>query len=136
MPRSWRLLLVVFLVRMWRLNACERLMLPLARTLNRLAAPLLVFILGMTDSFSDAPGGYTGAGREKIHHTERGRIVELGAKVKDRMAWLKGRRKEVYEPLKTATENGAPPSEIQFFEARRPWWQRWLRRAVAPSATS
>ena len=25
------------------------------------------------------PGGYTGAGREKIHHTERGRIVELGA---------------------------------------------------------
>lgn len=23
------------------------------------------------------PGGYTGAGREKIHHTERGRIVEL-----------------------------------------------------------
>jgi 2-iminoacetate synthase len=25
------------------------------------------------------PGGYTGAGKEKIHHTERGRIVELGA---------------------------------------------------------
>jgi 2-iminoacetate synthase len=25
------------------------------------------------------PGGYTGAGREKIHHTQRGRIVELGA---------------------------------------------------------
>lgn len=25
------------------------------------------------------PGGYTGAGREKIHHTERGRIVELAA---------------------------------------------------------
>ena len=25
------------------------------------------------------PGGYTGAGREKIHHTERGKIVELGA---------------------------------------------------------
>jgi 2-iminoacetate synthase len=25
------------------------------------------------------PGGYTGAGREKLHHTERGRIVELGA---------------------------------------------------------
>src|SRR5204862_4951959 len=25
------------------------------------------------------PGGYTGAGAEKIHHTERGRIVELGA---------------------------------------------------------
>src|SRR5258706_703965 len=25
------------------------------------------------------PGGYTGAGKENIHHTERGRIVELGA---------------------------------------------------------
>ena len=25
------------------------------------------------------PGGYTGAGREKLHHTERGRIIELGA---------------------------------------------------------
>ena len=25
------------------------------------------------------PGGYTGAGREKIHHTERGKIIELAA---------------------------------------------------------
>jgi 2-iminoacetate synthase len=25
------------------------------------------------------PGGYTGAGREKLHHTERGRIVELAS---------------------------------------------------------
>jgi 2-iminoacetate synthase len=25
------------------------------------------------------PGGYTGAGRQNIHHTERGRIIELGA---------------------------------------------------------
>jgi 2-iminoacetate synthase len=25
------------------------------------------------------PGGYTGAGQSKLHHTERGRIVELGA---------------------------------------------------------
>src|SRR5205807_5338822 len=25
------------------------------------------------------PGGYTGAGKEKIHHTERGKIVEVGA---------------------------------------------------------
>jgi 2-iminoacetate synthase len=25
------------------------------------------------------PGGYTGAGKEKIHHTQHGRIVELGA---------------------------------------------------------
>jgi 2-iminoacetate synthase len=25
------------------------------------------------------PGGYTGAGKEKLHHTEKGRIVELGS---------------------------------------------------------
>jgi len=25
------------------------------------------------------PGGYTGAGRDKLHHTEKGRIVALGA---------------------------------------------------------
>ena len=25
------------------------------------------------------PGGYTGAGKEKLHHTERGKVVELGA---------------------------------------------------------
>src|SRR5690606_37868298 len=46
-PRRWRLFLVVFLVRMWRLNACPRLMDPLPRTTKRLAAPRLVFILGM-----------------------------------------------------------------------------------------
>src|SRR6476661_8405435 len=47
-PRSCRLFLVDFLVRMWRLNACERLMLPLPRTRKRFFAPLLVFIFGMT----------------------------------------------------------------------------------------
>src|SRR5438132_12233165 len=50
LPRSCRLFLVVLLVRMWRLNACERLMLPLPRTRKRFLAPLLVFILGMTFS--------------------------------------------------------------------------------------
>jgi 2-iminoacetate synthase len=30
------------------------------------------------------PGGYSGAGREKIHHTERGRIVELAAGASER----------------------------------------------------
>lgn len=36
---------------MWRLNAMERLIEPLPRGLNRLAAPLLVFIFGMFHSF-------------------------------------------------------------------------------------
>src|SRR3989442_11775910 len=47
LPRSCRLFLVVLLVRIWRLYACERLMLPLPRTRKRFFAPLLVFILGM-----------------------------------------------------------------------------------------
>src|SRR4051794_39690060 len=47
--RIWRLRLVDFLVRMWRLYAPARLIEPLARTLKRLAAPRLDFILGMTD---------------------------------------------------------------------------------------
>src|SRR5215471_7828227 len=47
-PRRCRLFFVDFLVRIWRLNAWERLMLPLPRTRKRFFAPLLVFILGMT----------------------------------------------------------------------------------------
>src|SRR5262245_61457174 len=58
--RMWRLRLVVFLVRMWRLYAPARLIEPLPRTLKRLAAPRLDFILGMTErplSFRMTPGG-------------------------------------------------------------------------------
>src|SRR6266542_6138469 len=52
LPRSCRLFLVVLLVRMWRLYACERLMLPSPRTRKRFFAPLLVFIFGMIPTFS------------------------------------------------------------------------------------
>src|SRR3954462_15262933 len=56
--RSCRFVLVDFLVRMWRRYAAPRLMLPLPRTLKRLAAPFFVFILGMTSlSFRMTPGG-------------------------------------------------------------------------------
>src|SRR5437762_6620748 len=47
LPRSCRLFLVILLVRMWRLYACERLMVPLPRKRKRFFAPLLVFIFGM-----------------------------------------------------------------------------------------
>src|SRR5690606_8317172 len=57
-PRSWRLFLVVFLVRMWRLNAWPRLMEPLPRTLKRFAAPFLVFILGMMQTLLMHDGGW------------------------------------------------------------------------------
>jgi len=44
----WRLRLDSFEVKMWRLNACPRLNLPVPVFLKRLAAPLCVFSLGMT----------------------------------------------------------------------------------------
>ena len=47
-PRNWRLVLVDFLVRIWRLNAEPRLMVPPGRTRKRFFALLLVFIFGMT----------------------------------------------------------------------------------------
>src|SRR5712692_9441624 len=59
--RSWRLFLVDFLVRMWRLNACERLTLPPARTRKRFLAPLLVFIFGMTNPFHFLFAAHSGA---------------------------------------------------------------------------
>jgi hypothetical protein len=45
-----RLRLVSFLVRMWRLKACLRLISPVPVSLNRFLAPDLVFILGMASS--------------------------------------------------------------------------------------
>jgi hypothetical protein len=44
---SWRLRFVPLEVRMWRLNACPRLILPVPVFLKRLAAPLCVFNLGI-----------------------------------------------------------------------------------------
>jgi len=48
--RRLRFLLVVLLVKMWLPKALERMIFPLPVALNRLAAPLLVLILGMTSS--------------------------------------------------------------------------------------
>src|SRR6516162_8019981 len=46
----WRLRLVPFEVRMWRLKACPRLNLPVPVFLKRFAAPLCVFNLGIAVS--------------------------------------------------------------------------------------
>jgi len=44
----WRLRLVTFEVRMWRLKACPRLNLPVPVFLKRFAAPLCVLSFGIT----------------------------------------------------------------------------------------
>src|SRR5437763_17080280 len=60
-PRRWRLRFWLFLVRMWRRFALLRLNLTLASFLKRFAAPLLVFIFGITTPvFSLAPGAPCG----------------------------------------------------------------------------
>src|SRR6185295_15390986 len=56
-PRRCRLFLVVFFVRIWRLNAIARLTLPLPRTRKRFFALLFVFILGMLRPLFAAHGG-------------------------------------------------------------------------------
>ncbi len=61
------------------------------------------------------PGGYTGAGKEKIHHTERGRIVELAAPAN-------GRRR-----LATAA-NAPPASSRSPTNVRR---RKWRHRSAA-----
>src|SRR5436305_6076291 len=76
MPRSCRLFLADFLVRMWRLNAMERLTLPLPRTRNRFFAPLLVFILGMTAAFLFA--AHSGALRRRGFSTGLGLVGWMG----------------------------------------------------------
>jgi hypothetical protein len=48
-PRNWRLFLVVFLVKMWRLKAWPLLTVPPGRTRKRFLAELLVFIFGITN---------------------------------------------------------------------------------------
>src|SRR5512135_2933004 len=54
-PRRWRFLLVDFLVRIWRMKACERLIEPPERTLNRFAADFFDFILGTALLLSAIP---------------------------------------------------------------------------------
>src|SRR5215472_4569517 len=75
-PRRCRLFLVVFLVRMWRLNACERLMLPLPRTRKRFFAPLLIF--GMTSLSLFAAHGGALRRRGFLRLLRRRRLTGLG----------------------------------------------------------
>ncbi len=49
------------------------------------------------------PGGYTGAGREKLHQTVRGRIVELGAPVSPKLRISSGGASEWAPAPKNAT---------------------------------
>ena len=65
------------------------------------------------------PGGYTGAGKDKLHHTERGRIVEL---VKD------GSEREEGATEQFIIADSRSPKEIADSVRRlgyEPVWKDW-----------
>ena len=67
------------------------------------------------------PGGYTGAGRAKLHHTKRGRIVELGAS-----EWAAERQAQATEQFHIADERS--PQEVAERIRRlgyEPVWKDW-----------
>jgi 2-iminoacetate synthase len=67
------------------------------------------------------PGGYTGAGKDKLHHTERGRIVELGAS-----EWANGADLQATGQFEIADERS--PGEVAELIRRlgyEPVWKDW-----------
>jgi len=68
------------------------------------------------------PGGYTGAGKQKLHHTTRGRIVQLGAS-----EWANGNG-EAHATEQFNIADSRPPEEVAE-QIRRlgyePVWKDW-----------
>lgn len=87
--RSLRFRLVLFLVRMWLLIECPRLIFPLEVNLKRLAAPLWVFCFGKMFSFS-VRNALAGLGDRECYH-ESGAVSSGKASERDwvaRASWL------------------------------------------------
>jgi len=71
------------------------------------------------------PGGYTGAGKDKLHHTERGRIKELTAGASE-WAPVAGRATNATGQFEIADERS--PAEIAALVSRlgcEPVWKDW-----------
>src|ERR1039458_4267142 len=68
---SWRLRLVALEVRMWRFMEWPRLILPVAVFLKRFAAPLWVFIFGITSFHYNINGAYSASGDVFTTETQR-----------------------------------------------------------------
>jgi len=69
------------------------------------------------------PGGYTGVGREKLHHTERGRIVELGAS-----EWATADHRPVNATSQFQIADERSPHEVADLIRRlgyEPVWKDW-----------
>jgi len=71
------------------------------------------------------PGGYTGAGKEKIHRTERGRIVELAAGASE---WATGAKRTTNATGQFEISDDRPPHEVASLVRRlgyEPVWKDW-----------
>jgi 2-iminoacetate synthase len=71
------------------------------------------------------PGGYTGAGKEKVHHTERGRIVPLAPSASD---WAPSRRLTTSATGQFEVSDDRPPQELAEVVRRlgyEPVWKDW-----------
>jgi 2-iminoacetate synthase len=69
------------------------------------------------------PGGYTGAGQGKLHHAERGRIVELGAS-----EWATAENRPVAATSQFQIADERPPHEVAELIRRlgyEPVWKDW-----------
>jgi 2-iminoacetate synthase len=69
------------------------------------------------------PGGYTGAGKQKLHHTERGRIVELGAS-----EWAAAGGNDAHATGQFDIADERSPSEVAYLIRRlgyEPVWKDW-----------
>jgi 2-iminoacetate synthase len=71
------------------------------------------------------PGGYTGAGRKKLHHTERGRIVELASGASE---WAPTPENATNATGQFQIADGRPPQEVADLIRRlgyEPVWKDW-----------
>jgi 2-iminoacetate synthase len=71
------------------------------------------------------PGGYTGAGKDKLHHTERGRIVELAAGSSE---WAPAAGRATNATGQFAVADERSPAEIAALLRRlgyEPVWKDW-----------
>jgi 2-iminoacetate synthase len=69
------------------------------------------------------PGGYTGAGKEMLHHTERGRIVELGAS-----EWATADNRPVHATSQFQIADERSPGEVADLIRQlgyEPVWKDW-----------
>jgi 2-iminoacetate synthase len=69
------------------------------------------------------PGGYTGAGREKLHQTVRGRIVEQGAS-----EWASTPESATTATVQFEIADGRSPQEVADLIRRlgyEPVWKDW-----------